>query len=530
MAPPPEVVARTRRSDPAHRTRRRPNASEARLAATLGRLFDRVADIWSETVSEDDLERMVARRDLTGIAATIDQAFDAVVGAGDELEPTEQELAAQAAAAAKSSLQDVADRVADVRLEKADEASLTPSFDLHDPNVTAWARTRSSGLVVEVTGQSRAAVRAYIEQAFRNPGPQSAPRALARSMMADMRSIIGLHPRYAAAVARRRQSVHDQQVRAGATVSQAARAADVAADAYRTRLERARALTIARTEILAANNRGKLESWALADRAGMIDRRTAEVEWRAGPSGWKGIDVCRRCSSLHETTVKYGEPFWTMGGPIPGPPAHPNCRCTVVLHPYGKQHTEARLRPGAPPPPSAPTLDHLGMPADTSPPDRADGHSAWLAARYPKVPSVPVRQSNRSHVMHTGDHLEVPTDTREASRRLARAEAIGVIAQGTGTIPAQMTRQQIRAAVPALPENLLDALLKVIGQSLRATLLLEPDLADPAFRGVIQVALSRSAVADWPTLIAEAVAEHVHSPRPRQVASIVGAIVDRALT
>jgi SPP1 gp7 family putative phage head morphogenesis protein len=95
------------------------------------------------------------------------------------------------------------------------------------------------------------------------------------------------------------------------------------ADNYAEKLRKARSRTIARTEIMKANNAGRLHGMEEARKAGLFDPKTAQRQWVTGPT-----DVCNICEPLNGEVVSYKEPF-SVG--VLYPPAHPNCRCTHRL-------------------------------------------------------------------------------------------------------------------------------------------------------------------------------------------------------
>src|SRR3990172_8929219 len=92
---------------------------------------------------------------------------------------------------------------------------------------------------------------------------------------------------------------------------------------YTAKKIRERALTIARTETMWALNEGARESWREAQDEGLLSR-DAVKEWMT--SG--GELVCPICAPLDGVQVKLGQNFDTAVGPLPGPPAHPNCVCS----------------------------------------------------------------------------------------------------------------------------------------------------------------------------------------------------------
>lgn len=87
-----------------------------------------------------------------------------------------------------------------------------------------------------------------------------------------------------------------------------------------------RADKIARTETMQASNDGQLEAWDQAEEAGLLTG-DEQKEWIATD----GERTCDICGDMDGETVDRGEPFNVDGDDLNGPPAHPNCRCTVGL-------------------------------------------------------------------------------------------------------------------------------------------------------------------------------------------------------
>jgi SPP1 gp7 family putative phage head morphogenesis protein len=86
----------------------------------------------------------------------------------------------------------------------------------------------------------------------------------------------------------------------------------------------AKALTIARTETIRASNEGALDRYAEAG--------VTEKEWSADGEG-----TCEVCDGLDGQQISLEDDFVTDDGAVSGPPAHPNCRCSVlpVLKEFG---------------------------------------------------------------------------------------------------------------------------------------------------------------------------------------------------
>jgi SPP1 gp7 family putative phage head morphogenesis protein len=87
-----------------------------------------------------------------------------------------------------------------------------------------------------------------------------------------------------------------------------------------------RADTIARTETIRASNQGQQEAWDQAVDAGLLTG-SEQQEWIVTPDD----RLCPVCEPLDGVTVGLDESFSVDGDEIDGPPAHPNCRCTVGL-------------------------------------------------------------------------------------------------------------------------------------------------------------------------------------------------------
>jgi hypothetical protein len=81
---------------------------------------------------------------------------------------------------------------------------------------------------------------------------------------------------------------------------------------------------------MAAQNQGTLLSWLQAGEKGLINLSLTKKEWMAGPSGWKGINVCDFCAPLNGQQVPVTAPF---DNGLLAPPAHPSCRCRMILVP-----------------------------------------------------------------------------------------------------------------------------------------------------------------------------------------------------
>lgn len=191
--------------------------------------------------------------------------------------------------------------------------SVRLAFDVTNPEAVRWARTRSARLVREITTETRQAIREMVGRAFTEGLP---PRELAKLV----RDAVGLTSRDADAVLNRFMRLQAEG-RPAAQVYRMSRA-------YADRLHRRRALTIARTETMAASNEGQDRLWRQAMRAGHLDP-TMRRMWIT-----TALESCERCEPLDGTTAGMNESF---ASGVMRPPLHPNCRCTVGLVDGGRR-------------------------------------------------------------------------------------------------------------------------------------------------------------------------------------------------
>lgn len=270
-----------------------------------------------------------------GLTAAATQARNAMLAAG-RIETLDlrsfQELMAQTVARnLQTALADVSGDLADEVIREGlraverlpDTISFQMSFDRTDPRAIAWARTRAGSLIQQIQDETLTTVRGIIANALSEGGGViGAANSIER--------VIGLHPRWQQAVENRYDAeiarlVAADPERALETIQGEAQQV---ADAYRNQLIDVRAMTIARTEILAAQNVGELMSWLQAADNGFLDLNNALKEWVAGPDGWAGISICEVCLELAGQRVPVLSVF-SNGEATP--PAHPNCRCSMSL-------------------------------------------------------------------------------------------------------------------------------------------------------------------------------------------------------
>lgn len=182
-------------------------------------------------------------------------------------------------------------------------------FDVVNPHVEAWMRNHTANKVVQISEQTRQAIRTQIIKAHR--AGEGAYRAGRR-----IRSMIGLTERQANAV----WNKYWDYIERDYTKDRAEELAKRYADKHlRYRAER-----IARTELNTAANEGQhlLHDQAFAE--GKLSKRRWGKEWLTA-----GDDrVCSICLSVEGSVVPYDQNF-DIG--VWGPIAHVLCRCTYGL-------------------------------------------------------------------------------------------------------------------------------------------------------------------------------------------------------
>jgi hypothetical protein len=226
------------------------------------------------------------------------------------------------------------------------------SFDVVDPKApgSVYARFEAGEVLAGMAADTEAAIGKIVEDGFTASRTWATGRTshgltpddISRSLFAvlnDERQGLtgasyaselgdatrGLHPRWATAVETTGNNVSYAAMRAGATPAQALAKAEAAMERHGTKLRRARAKAIARTETARAQNEAIADGNRRAVDQGLVGPDT-EMEWITGP-----FDVCPICTPLGGTRqpIKGGS-FPTQSGL---PPAHPSCRCKTRLVP-----------------------------------------------------------------------------------------------------------------------------------------------------------------------------------------------------
>lgn len=238
----------------------------------------------------------------------------------------------------ETNLTEVLDRAGTLalRVPPTPNAYLGLRFDVTNPEATLWASQHAAERVVQVTQETRLAIRGIVRASYTE---QYTPLEQARRI----KGVIGLTRMQAQAITRYSEGLRQ----AGHSEKQVERLRKL----YHQRSVNYRAETIARTETINASVAGQQQLWGQAVRAGNLSAAEWIQEWVVTQDD----RTCPRCRPLSGQRARLGESFPDDGS---GPTLHPRCRCAVVLRriasqPYkpplpGYNPTTGTLAPRAP--------------------------------------------------------------------------------------------------------------------------------------------------------------------------------------
>jgi hypothetical protein len=189
------------------------------------------------------------------------------------------------------------------------------AFDSTAPDAQRVAQRYAARAVTNVSAETKRAIRAIVVRSIREGIP---PYDAARLI----RAIVGLTKPAALAVMRYRGELLEQGIAPGRVRTLIER--------YSAKLLRERSITIARTEIMHALNEGARQTWKQAQKDGYLGDGARKV-WIVTPD--EILARCPICRPMEDVSVPLNENFITPVGPLPGPPAHPRCRCTHSIEP-----------------------------------------------------------------------------------------------------------------------------------------------------------------------------------------------------
>jgi len=267
--------------------------SQRRIMRLLADARDRVQD----SIVLRDLEDLIEHRSTQTIANAV---------------TTEPWLAMQQALADELHTE-VIDSGRRVKLPRIEKAVLSYRFDADRPEARQWAEKEAANLIREISAEQREVIR---EVVVRSQGGEFTVAQVAR----QVRGTIGLTSRQAQWVENFRQRKIDEARDRGVSAERAPEVVQSEVDRYHKRIHRYRSETIARTETIRASSEGRREAWQQGMDEGFISPE-AEKRWIVE---YDGCQICMNNGLL--AFIPIMDEF-----PTGDPPAHPNCRCDVIL-------------------------------------------------------------------------------------------------------------------------------------------------------------------------------------------------------
>ncbi len=247
-------------------------------------------------------------------------------------------------------------------------------FNQLNPRLITWLQTYSLGLIREINDQTKEGIREYL---IAGMTAGTNPKETAR----QIKTVVGLTDRQARAVYNFRKELETFHLRGGAAGynlgakidqvngtqvlrpdedglpkdgiterrlrdfrydGQLKRAmetgkpltkaqVDKMVAAYQRKYLGYRSRTIARTEAIRTTNMGVQDAWRQAIESGKVPEALVRKRWFVT----KDERLCKVCGPIPTMNpargLSIGQPFATPKGPVTIPPAHPNCRCSVVF-------------------------------------------------------------------------------------------------------------------------------------------------------------------------------------------------------
>jgi hypothetical protein len=178
-----------------------------------------------------------------------------------------------------------------------------------------FIQNRAQMITNTISDSSRLALQESLQNAV-NQGLH--PRSLAKLIERD----IGLIPREAKAV----DNFLAARLAEGKTMTRAREMSEK----YARRLRRQRGLRIARTELNTAQNRGRLDSWRVAQEAGTLPPGGMK-KWVAAVGSPRTCEICLELAGMDPIPVDQAWESSFVGAVMhPGEDVHPNDRCTLI--------------------------------------------------------------------------------------------------------------------------------------------------------------------------------------------------------
>lgn len=223
-------------------------------------------------------------------------------------------------------------------------AKLTGSFDLTNPEAVNFASTRGSQFVATLDTHTRAMLRATISSSFIEGIPPRETAALIREsigLTANQATAIDNYRKFLAKLGQRDSldalppSVRERVARSDMRIlpkkgsSLTEERVDKMVTKYRDRLVRERALTLVRTETMAASNNGQQVLWNKAVDQGLLKETTTRKKFIVTPDD----RLCPICKPMAGQLRRLDESFVSPynGATVRTPPVHFKCRCAMGL-------------------------------------------------------------------------------------------------------------------------------------------------------------------------------------------------------
>jgi hypothetical protein len=304
-------------------------------------------------IRPEEFEKLVNNIYYTGYEKEVERAFSVIES--ELASELHKQLVESAKAEAKELSQQFISALTKAELPTPAEITMAFSFNAQSPEALKWARDESSKLVTNMKKDQLAVVRRVVGQSFgagetragtsknlRAILSQVSPGTDAGKLMARTLGVNanGLTVRYEQALFNRATQVANTLTAQGIEGTKALEKIKTDTNKYAEKLRRQRARTIARTETMMAYNEGKQQAWNQAADRGLINKQTARKVWVTGP-----MDVCTICAPLNGQNQPINKPFSIKKMT---PPAHPNCRCTMVLNASPKGRPTQGLGTGTP--------------------------------------------------------------------------------------------------------------------------------------------------------------------------------------
>ncbi len=283
------------------------------------------------------MEPSVAKAYLTAIErieARIDATVAADIARTGNIPETVLVADAKLTEALRSTMATMGQRTSDVL---AQQLKVPVVFNQAAPQVVLFAKNQSSTRIAAIGEETRESIKIALAIGHE--------QSLTTDQVARViRAVVGLPPNQAAAPLRFAQEIRDGDI--AAATARRLSATDIAQinsritkgtvdepfveqmqQRYVTSLRNARGKTIARTEVATASHAGQRESFRQAIAQDILPEDARQF--------WEDSDnPCPVCSPIPEMNpdgVAIDEQFDTPAGPIPYPPAHPNCECSTSL-------------------------------------------------------------------------------------------------------------------------------------------------------------------------------------------------------